>query len=323
MDRPARILLTGKGGTGKTTAAAALALGLAARGIPVLVASLDPAHNLGDVLGVDLGDTPREAAPGVLAREVDLGRLVRQHLAATRQALEERYRYLSAANLDPLLRLLGEAPGAEEQAAAEALARLDRDAVAAGRVLVVDLPPSGQAWRILALPSATAAWLAGLADLRRRILDRRKTLHHVLGQETPARLPGGGDPAPADPEQDPVTARIAEGLSWHRRLARALSDPAATRLLAVADPGALSLLEADRLAAQVGRRGISLAGLVLNRVREGTPAPGPDRLPEALWNLPRAVLPELPGEPRGEASLAPLAGPLLALLRFPGAGPMV
>ncbi len=314
MDGPARVLLTGKGGTGKTTAAAALALGLAGRGVPVLVASLDPAHNLGDVLGVALGDEPREAVPGVQAVEVDLARLLRRRLAATREALEERYRYLSAANLDPLLRLVGEAPGAEEQAAAEALARLHREATREGRLLVVDLPPSGQAWRILALPGATADWLASLAALRRKILDRRATLRHVLGEETPARPPGGGEPLPSAEEEDPVSARLAEALGLHRELARALADPAGTRVLAVAAPGELPLLEAERLAARLAEKGIPLAGLVMNRVPTGTAPAAGDRLPAALRDLPRAVLPELPAEPRGAAALAPLAPPLLELL---------
>ncbi len=313
MDGPALVLLTGKGGTGKTTAAAALALGLAARGTPVLVASLDPAHNLGDVLGVPLGDEPREVAPGVAAREVDLAGMLRRRLAATRQALGERYRYLSAASLDPLLRLLGDAPGAEEQAAAEALAGLSREAARERRVLVVDLPPSGQAWRILGLPRATADWLASLAALRRKILDRRATLRHVLGEETPARHPADGEPVPADAGDDPVSARLAGSLALHRDLADALADPARARILAVATPARLALVEAERLADRLGAQGISLAALVVNRVRDGAAPPVDGELPAALRGLPRAALPELPGEPRGPDALAPLAAPLLAL----------
>jgi len=314
MPAPGLILLTGKGGTGKTTCAAALALGLAGRGGKVLAASLDPAHNLGDVLGVSLGAAPVEAAPGVLAVEVDLAAWLRERLAATRRAMEERYRYLSAANLDPLLRLVGTAPGAEEQAAAEALARLRRDALAEGRTLVVDLPPSGQAWRILALPAATADWLAALLDLRRRILDRRATLAHVLGEETPARHPADGAPLPDDPGEDPVAVRLAASLALHRELARALADPGETRLLAVAAPGELPLLEAARLAERLAERGIAPAGLVVNRVPPAGAAPGEDALPPPLAGLPRAVLPELAAEPRGAAALAPLAPPLLALV---------
>ncbi len=49
----------GKGGVGKTTCAAARAIADAARGARVLVVSTDPAHSLGDALGVRLSATPR------------------------------------------------------------------------------------------------------------------------------------------------------------------------------------------------------------------------------------------------------------------------
>ena len=48
-----------KGGVGKTTVAASLAVLAASRGKRVLVVSTDPAHSLGDVFDRQLGDTPR------------------------------------------------------------------------------------------------------------------------------------------------------------------------------------------------------------------------------------------------------------------------
>lgn len=46
------VLISGKGGVGKTTISAATGLAAARRGHRVLVASLDRAHNLAGVLGV-------------------------------------------------------------------------------------------------------------------------------------------------------------------------------------------------------------------------------------------------------------------------------
>jgi arsenite/tail-anchored protein-transporting ATPase len=47
-------LLGGKGGVGKTTSAAALAVHLATQGVPTLVVSTDPAHSLSDSLDQDV-----------------------------------------------------------------------------------------------------------------------------------------------------------------------------------------------------------------------------------------------------------------------------
>ena len=49
------VLFTGKGGVGKTTVAAATALRAASLGHRTLVLSTDPAHSLGDALGMPLG----------------------------------------------------------------------------------------------------------------------------------------------------------------------------------------------------------------------------------------------------------------------------
>ena len=57
------LFFTGKGGVGKTTLACATALALAAEGKRVLLVSTDPASNLGEMLGVELGAVPR-AIPG-------------------------------------------------------------------------------------------------------------------------------------------------------------------------------------------------------------------------------------------------------------------
>src|SRR5439155_1019047 len=69
------LAFAGKGGVGKTSAAAAVGLGLAERrpDARILVLSTDPAHSLGDALGLPLGDDERPVPglPGLAARELD------------------------------------------------------------------------------------------------------------------------------------------------------------------------------------------------------------------------------------------------------------
>ena len=52
------LFFTGKGGVGKTSLACAAAIGLADRGLRVLLVSTDPASNLDEMLEVALRDTP-------------------------------------------------------------------------------------------------------------------------------------------------------------------------------------------------------------------------------------------------------------------------
>jgi anion-transporting ArsA/GET3 family ATPase len=54
------IVCAGSGGVGKTTCSAAIAMGLAARGLRVCVVTIDPARRLADALGIEqLGSEPR------------------------------------------------------------------------------------------------------------------------------------------------------------------------------------------------------------------------------------------------------------------------
>jgi len=68
------VIVTGKGGTGKTTVAAALALGAAAAGRRTLVATVSPDARLGPLLAAGAGPVeyaPRELRPGVSASHVE------------------------------------------------------------------------------------------------------------------------------------------------------------------------------------------------------------------------------------------------------------
>lgn len=74
LDQPPRFLFfTGKGGVGKTSIACATAIQLAASGKRVLLVSTDPASNVGQVFGINIGNniTAVPAVPNLAALEID------------------------------------------------------------------------------------------------------------------------------------------------------------------------------------------------------------------------------------------------------------
>lgn len=80
------LFVGGKGGCGKTTCSAALALQLAKAGKRVLLVSTDPAHSLGDVLRAPLGAAPQEIDIGrtrgkLCAMELDSRTMAERELA--------------------------------------------------------------------------------------------------------------------------------------------------------------------------------------------------------------------------------------------------
>src|SRR5512136_1523744 len=74
LDQPPRfVFFTGKGGVGKTSIACATAIQLAEAGRRVLLVSTDPASNVGQVLGVSIGNdvTAIPAVARLSALEID------------------------------------------------------------------------------------------------------------------------------------------------------------------------------------------------------------------------------------------------------------
>jgi arsenite/tail-anchored protein-transporting ATPase len=73
IDPPRFLFFTGKGGVGKTSIACATAVRLATGGDSVLLVSTDPASNVGQVLGCEIGNriTAIPDVPGLSAIEID------------------------------------------------------------------------------------------------------------------------------------------------------------------------------------------------------------------------------------------------------------
>ena len=115
------IFYGGKGGVGKTTCSAAFALAQSAAlrrkktSERVLVVSTDPAHSLGDVLGLRFSSAPRRVRGRLDAVELDARRAFARWLRENRRALGdilEHGTWLDATDVDTLLDL--SFPGIDE-----------------------------------------------------------------------------------------------------------------------------------------------------------------------------------------------------------------
>jgi arsenite-transporting ATPase len=153
----------GKGGVGKTTVAAAVALRLAREDERrrVLLLSTDPAHSLGDVFKVEVGDTARTirgAPPNLAVRELDAARAFAGRRARFEEALAEIASTVGvegagmAIGASELMNLAP--PGIDELFGILAVV----DARAAFDVIVVDTAPTGHALRLLEMPEAAREW---------------------------------------------------------------------------------------------------------------------------------------------------------------------
>ncbi len=157
------VLVVGKGGVGKTTAAGALGVGLVDRGPPVHLVSTDPAHSLADLFDQRLA--PGEAtacacAPGLTLEEFDARAALREWREVAEEPIRElveRGTYLEPEDVAPFTG--GSLPGADEFMAAVRLIELARGPA---RRVVVDTAPTGHAIRLLESGGVLRSWHAAL-----------------------------------------------------------------------------------------------------------------------------------------------------------------
>ncbi len=273
------LLFTGKGGVGKTTAAAATATLAANRGLKTLVLSTDSAHSLADALGVALGPEPTEVDTGLYGQQVDAQLRFEQ---TWREVQDYLVTLLDKAGVDPMeAEELTVLPGAEE-----VLALLEvRRQIAHGPwdLLVVDCAPTAETLRLLALPEALGWYMDRVFPMERRVV---RALRPVLG-----RL--GGAPLPADSVFDAITRLHAELGEVHA----VLTDPAVTSVRLVLTPEAMVLAEARRTLTSLSLYGYRVDAVIANRV---FPSGGDDAWRAGWVAAQREVLGEV------EASFAPL-----------------
>ncbi|WP_405524523.1 ArsA family ATPase [Streptomyces canus] len=176
------ILITGPGGSGRTTVAAATALRAAGNGIRTLVLSADRTDTLGTILGAATGPTPTRITPHLTAWRPDATAGFRDDLARFQDRASHVLDLLGASRLDP--EEVTPLPGAEELTLLRAL----RDAALSERheLLVVDLPPTQQALALLSLPEELRRYLRRLLPAERQAA---AGLRPVLGRLAGVPMP--------------------------------------------------------------------------------------------------------------------------------------
>jgi arsenite/tail-anchored protein-transporting ATPase len=142
------ILMTGKGGVGKTSVAAATGLRCAELGHKTLVLSTDPAHSLADSFDIELGHEPVQIRPNLWGAELDALMELEGNWGAVKRYITQ---VLQARGLDGIqAEELAILPGMDE---IFGLVRMKRHYdEGAYDVLIIDSAPTGTALRLLSLP---------------------------------------------------------------------------------------------------------------------------------------------------------------------------
>ncbi len=245
----------GKGGVGKTTVAAAAALGSAEAGVRTLLVSTDPAHSTADILETRLGDAPTQVAPGLDAVEIDPAAEADRYIADVKARIRETASPRVMAEVEREVDVARASPAAEEAALFDRFTRIltstDHHRV------IFDTAPTGHTLRLLALPEQMQAWVDGVAARRRKLSSLGRMWRNV------ARSAAGCHAPPAD---DPVLDALSRRQERFRAARAIVTDPARATFLFVLIPERLPILETGRAVAALRGYHIPVGAVIVNRV---------------------------------------------------------
>ena len=288
------LFFTGKGGVGKTSLSAAVALRLADTGKRVLLVSTDAASNLDEMLGAPLSNQPIAipTVPGFWMLNIDpdtAAEAYRQRVLAQLEAdasEDERAtvrEQLSGActteiaAFDAFAALLAQEVGPDSEATAQSYDHV-----------IFDTAPTGHTLRLLSLPKAWTGFLAGN--------DRGAS---CLGPHSGLKM-----------QEDRFNAAL-----------RALSDPSLTTVVLVTRPDPRPMQEAARTAEELRHLGLGHQRLAINGVFHASESgdatanaiealgrQAMDQMPDALACLPRDEVPLRAFDTVGLSALRALLG---------------
>lgn len=275
---PPITFVVGKGGVGKTTCAAALAL-RASRSADTLLVSTDPARALPSVLAHSVGSEPGPVsyAPALQARMLEASSLREHFMSEWRDVLAvilDRGTYLDDADIAPMVDTA--LPGGDEIFAALELARLfaERREPTAHRRIVIDTAPTGHTLRLLALPRTFRALV--------RLLDAMQDKHRFMVRTLTRAY-----------RRDRADEFLAEMQGYADTLDATFRDHDRCGALLVTNAQPVVEAESRRYLEHLDTLGVRVAGAVWN----GETAPGD------LPVVSRYVVPRLPDPPVGESGL--------------------
>jgi arsenite-transporting ATPase len=242
------VLVTGKGGVGKTTVAACTALRAADGGYRTLVTSTDPAHSLSDAIGIALGSDPGRVVENLDGQQIDTQRQLDRYWGSIRRQLMDVLDWGGAGGIEAEEFLVF--PGMDELFALLEVNRHARSG--AYDVIVVDCAPTAETLRLLSLPEVLSWYFEKVLPTERRLM---KAARPILSRFTDLPLP-----------QDDVFTTAQSVFESIEGVKELMADPKVTSARLVVNPEKMVIDEARRTYSYLGLFGYGVDGVVVNRV---------------------------------------------------------
>jgi arsenite-transporting ATPase len=246
------LLMTGKGGVGKTSVAAATGMRCAELGYKTLVLSTDPAHSLADSFDLDLGHDPRPVQPNLWGAELDALLELEGNWGAVKRYITN---VLQARGLEGIeAEELAILPGMDE---IFSLVRMKRHHDEGEYdVLIIDSAPTGTALRLLSLPEVAGWYMRKLYKPFQAVSEALRPLVEPLFR------PVAGFSLPTKEVMDAPYEFYEQLIA----LEKVLTDPGTTSVRLVTNPEKMVIKESLRAHAYLSLYNVGTDLVIANRI---------------------------------------------------------
>jgi arsenite/tail-anchored protein-transporting ATPase len=248
------LLFSGKGGVGKTSLAAATGLQLSRLGYRTLVMSVDPAHSLADAfdLETDLfhgrtGD-PYPITDHLAIHEVNIQKEIKRHWREISAYVISVLRTTGISDVEA--EELAILPGMEELSAMMWVNTFRREK--RYDVIVLDCAPTAESMRFVSMPTTLEWYMRHIFPVQRGVL---KAVRPIANRVSPIELP-----------PDSYFANVQDLFAKLDGIDELLEDPKETSVRLVTNPERMVLRETQRAYVYFSLHGLSVDGIIVNRV---------------------------------------------------------
>ncbi|MFD2923599.1 ArsA family ATPase [Halobacillus naozhouensis] len=243
------LFVGGKGGVGKSTSSAAMAVAFARAGHKTLVVSTDPAHNLGDIFHKKIKHEKTSLEENLWGMEVDPDRESKRYIEGVKDNLQGLVKSKMVEEVHRQIDMASASPGADEAALFDRLISIILEESDEFDKIIFDTAPTGHTIRLLTLPELMSVWIDGMLERRKKINDNYTEL-----------LNDG------EPIDDPIYEILQKRKEKFSAVRKIILDEKQTGFIFVLIPERLPILETQQAIKQLDKHHLHIKTLIVNKV---------------------------------------------------------
>lgn len=248
------VFFGGKGGVGKTTCSSAFSLYMSRKGYKTLVLSTDPAHSLGDIFQVELGNTAKKLDENLYGIEIDPEIESKKYINRIKEQMKGGFSPLIINEIEKQLDAAYHSPGAAEAAIFDKFIEIiDRVGNEYERV-IFDTAPTGHTMRLLSLPELMGGWLEGMIRRRKdvnELFDMASKVEKSLEERA---------------KEDPIIDILLRRKTDFEKARAFLIDEKKAGFVFVLNAQRLPIIETGKAINFLDRYSIPVEGVIVNRI---------------------------------------------------------